>query len=79
MNSRDSIEAAVVLFMWGSRVNRISKKYKSAYAQYLEAQENGVARIPRVDRATNTAEEIVSESPQPVIGIQRPAYGHGFN
>ena len=79
MNSRDSIEAAVVLFMWGSRVNRISKKYKAAYNAYVEAQENGISRIPRVDRPADTAEEIALSSEQPVIGIQRPAYGHGFN
>lgn len=80
MNSRDSIESGVVLFMWASRVNRIAKKYKNAYRQYQEDMENGVtARIPRVDRATDTAETIASEAQEPVIGIQRPAYGHGFN
>jgi hypothetical protein len=78
MNSRDSIEASVVMFMWGSRVTRISRKYKMVYRQYLEAQEN-VRPIARVDRATDTAEQITAESPEPVIGIQRAAFGHGFN
>jgi hypothetical protein len=80
MNSRDSIEASVVLFMWGNRVNRISKKYRRMWNEYqaMEGSEN-VARIPRPDRARDTSEEITAEQVQPIVGLTHSAFGHGFN
>lgn len=77
MNSRDSIEAAVILFMWGSRVNRISRSVRNQ----LTEVESDIPRIPRPDRARDTSQEIDAESEAnlPPIGIQQPAYGHGFN
>lgn len=80
MNSRDTIEAAVVMFMWGARVRRISGKYRKAYSEYLEATNNGITRIePRLDRPADTGEAIAASPEFPPIGTQRAAFGHGFN
>jgi hypothetical protein len=75
MNSRDSIEAIVVLFMWMSRVNRIGKKYKR---MMMEVNQD-VPRIPRPDRARDSNEEIEAEAIAPIPGIAHAAFGHGFN
>lgn len=84
MNSRDSIEATVVLFMWFQRANRISKKYRNSYRRYVEEQQriaegtpNVVTRIDRPDRQRDSTEEAIV--PQAPIGLHQPAFGHGFN
>lgn len=80
MNSRDSIEAMVVLFMYMQRVRRIGKKYRD-FMQYQMEVNPDVPRIPRPDRARDTESEIDAnaEAAQPPIGIHRPAFGHGYN
>jgi hypothetical protein len=75
MNSRDSIEAFVVLFMWMSRVNRIGKKYKRMMTEVTQ----DVPRIPRPDRARDSNDEIEGEAIAPIPGIAHAAFGHGFN
>jgi len=75
MNSRDSIEAMVIMFMWGARVKRISNKYRSALSEVSE----NVSRIPRPDRARDSNTEIDPEEIQPIVGAIRSAFGHGFN
>jgi len=78
LNMRDSIEAAVVMFMWGSRVRRISRKYR--FIMNTEVQ--NVARIPRPDRTRDSEQESTEEEAEafrPIVGAQRAAFGHGFN
>jgi len=82
MNSRDSIEATVVLFMWGQRTIRISKKYRHAYEDYQIRMENeqNVTRIPRPDRERDSTQEANTESEvSRPIGLVQPAFGNGFN
>jgi len=78
LNMRDSIEATVVLFMWGARVRRISNKYRRAIAE-MELQ--NVSRIPRPDRVRDSTEEAESsaEVMAPIVGAVRSAWGNGFN
>lgn len=90
MNSRDSIEASVVLFMWMGRVNRIGKKYR----RFIKEATVDVPRIPRPDRVRESVPDAdigqgnsgtsvdrppSDEEPHPPIGIIRPAFGHGYN
>jgi len=74
MNSKDSIEAAVILFMWANRVNRIAKRVRNE----MEVIPN-VPRIPRPDRARDSTENVQPEIGQPIAAANSAAFGHGFN
>lgn len=65
INARDTIESAVMLFMWASRVNRIGKKYrpKHAKANAGKGVPDNVRNIrpavdsPRIDEPQGTTQE----------------------
>lgn len=78
MNSRDSIEASVVMFMWMGRVRRIGNKYKRWMNQQMEMENSNVTRI-KPDRERSAESATPTEEFQPVPGIAHAAFGHGFN
>jgi hypothetical protein len=83
MNSRDSLEATVIIFMWGNRVRRVAKRHRAAYNEAMEAQNVrhiGVANAGRNGTSIGEADSGESESaPQFNPATYRPAFGTGYN
>lgn len=76
MNSKDSIEAFVVMFMWGNRVRAISKRYRPRHARKgtdIDAR-NDSSRITISEQAPSPAQG------QPIYnGNGTRPHGVGYN
>lgn len=74
VDSKDAIDAAIVMFMWSARVRRIAKKYRPEKPK----------RVRKVIRNAQPSGENVPEEPEPAsqngrVVVGNPAIGQGFN
>lgn len=70
LDSKDAIEAAVILFMWFGRVNRVAKKYRPRHQKTIPSQ----GKVEKKDEPVDSGPDV---SPGP--GQQFGAVGAGFN
>ena len=81
MNSRDTIDATIVLFMYTARARRIARKYKGKHERNPD---DNIARIVRPN-ANGTSPDSTGDSgeappaPHFAAAQYRPAFGQGFN
>lgn len=68
IDSKDGIEAAVIMFMWMGRVNRVARKYRPRHAHKRE----------RTESESVGSGETIPEGPAPGF-VTATANGHGFN
>jgi hypothetical protein len=74
MDSRDAIEASVVLFMWGNRVRRIGRKYRGKH------ERKEPANVDAVNVTNIGSGENLSGAPAfTATNGYRPGVGVGFN
>lgn len=76
IDSRDALEASVVLFMWGNRVRAIGKKYRVP-KNPRKAEKLVRQRQEEAQRSGQNVEE--SEGTANGRGFAPPAFGHGYN
>jgi hypothetical protein len=69
IDSKDAIEAVVVLFMWTGRVNRVARKYRPKHAKH-EGAING--------QLVGSGENVGQES-EPIGPAFSGSNGYGFN
>jgi predicted ATP-grasp superfamily ATP-dependent carboligase len=67
LDSKDAVEAAVIMFMWMGRVNRIAKRYRPRHQKPERKVENG-----SVDSGQDVSKEQDGY-------FAAPAVGAGFN
>lgn len=73
LDSKDAIEASVIMFMWMGRVNRIAKRYRPKH----QKPERNVQNVGQSAESVNSGQDVPQEQGNGYY-IQ-PAVGAGFN